>query len=319
MNNFTTKTRHISNELEEARQRILQLEKRINEQKKIESFNVKTIRALEESETRYRAVVDAQTDLIDRHLADCTLTFVNEAYCRYFGKSREELIGHSLLPLIPEANQRLVKEQIKRLSRKHPIDSYEARHGDRWHHWVRQAIFSPDGKILEFQAVGRDITHLKEIEDSLKISQENLRQQKDELERKNIALCEVLNQIEADKDQVKMDIIRNVEEFLFPVLQRLKSTGLAFPQSKYAELLEDNLRRLIGPFGRKLSNRQNRLSARELEICNMIRSGLTSKEIANLLHLTYGTVDSHRNRIRKKLGLVKSRVNLFVYLKNLQK
>lgn len=318
MSSYTNKAIKLAGELEDARQKIRQLEQRIDELKKIESFNVEAIRALEDSETRYRAVVDVQTDLIDRHLVDCTLTFVNDAYCNYYGKSREELIGRSFLPLIPEDNRRLVKKQIQRLNRNHPIDSYEARHGTRWHHWIRQAIFSPEGKILEFQAVGRDITHLKEIEDSLKISQQDLRYQKDELERKNIALCEVLKQIEADKNQVRKDIIRNVEEFLFPVLQRLKSTGLSLPQSKYVDLFEDNLQRLIAPFGRKLSNRQSRLTARELEICNMIRGGLTGKEIADLLHLAYGTVESHRNRIRRKLGLVKSRVNLFNYLQSLE-
>jgi PAS domain-containing protein len=58
---------------------------------------------LRESEARYRNVVDMQTELICRFLSDTTLTFVNEAYCRYFGKSEEELIGTRFVLLIPES------------------------------------------------------------------------------------------------------------------------------------------------------------------------------------------------------------------------
>src|SRR5262249_44851539 len=59
--------------------------------------------SLRESEERYRSVVESQTELICRYLPDTTLTFVNDAYCRYFGKMQEELIGMKFLDLIPES------------------------------------------------------------------------------------------------------------------------------------------------------------------------------------------------------------------------
>src|SRR5689334_546459 len=49
--------------------------------------------ALRESEERYRDVVESQTDMVCRFLPDTTLTFVNNAYCRFFGRSRDEMIG----------------------------------------------------------------------------------------------------------------------------------------------------------------------------------------------------------------------------------
>ena len=58
--------------------------------------------ALRSSEERYRNVVETQTELICRYECDTTLTFVNDAYCRYFGKTRGQLIGMKFLELIPE-------------------------------------------------------------------------------------------------------------------------------------------------------------------------------------------------------------------------
>ncbi len=49
------------------------------------------------SEERYRAIVEDQTELICRFLPDGTLTFANSAYCRYFSKNIEDLIGHKFL------------------------------------------------------------------------------------------------------------------------------------------------------------------------------------------------------------------------------
>ena len=58
-------------------------------------------KGLRASEERYRTIVEEQTELICRYRPDTTLTFVNEAYCRYFGRAREELIGQELPTLDP--------------------------------------------------------------------------------------------------------------------------------------------------------------------------------------------------------------------------
>ena len=53
----------------------------------------------EERETRYRQIVEDQTDPVARFRPDGTLTFVNKAYCRFFNKTDEELIGKWLFRL----------------------------------------------------------------------------------------------------------------------------------------------------------------------------------------------------------------------------
>lgn len=120
-------------------------------------------RDLEINEARYRAIVEDQTELICRYLPDCTLTFVNEAYCRYFGRSRDELIGKSFMPFIPEDQRDGVFQQIGTLSRDHPVMTLEFQvlHpelGLRWQQWTNRAIYDDQGVLMEYQGTGRDVS-----------------------------------------------------------------------------------------------------------------------------------------------------------------
>jgi len=133
--------------------------------------------ALQLSERRYRAVVEDQTELICRFLPDGTLTFVNEAYCKYFAKKREELIGLSFMPFIPEEDQKRIKEILSSLNRENPVMTYEhrviAHNGEiRWQQWTDRAIFDEQGNFIEYQSVGRDITSYKQAEEALRMSEE---------------------------------------------------------------------------------------------------------------------------------------------------
>src|SRR4029453_16831119 len=75
------------------------------------------ITALRQSEQRYRSVVEQQSDLVCRYLPDTTLTFVNEAYCRFFGRKREDLIGRRFIDMIPVGDQPAALEHLEWLLR----------------------------------------------------------------------------------------------------------------------------------------------------------------------------------------------------------
>ena len=57
------------------------------------------------------------------------------------------------------------------------------------------------------------------------------------------------------------------------------------------------------------------LTSRESEICDLIRSGLSSKQISEALSLSLATVQKHREHIRRKLGLTGRDTNLATYLR----
>lgn len=124
------------------------------------------------SESRYRAIVEDQTELICRFLPDHTLTFVNAAYCRYYGKSADNLLGTTFMPFIPSEDQASLAAQLATLGPENPVIVVEHRvknaQGDlRWMQWVNRALLHEDGTIREFQAVGRDITEQKQTEQQL--------------------------------------------------------------------------------------------------------------------------------------------------------
>ncbi len=136
--------------------------------------------ALQSSEMRYWQVVEQHTDLICRYLPDGTLTFVNQAYCRYHGKSRKELIGSSMASVISASAWQLIQAAIANFSpeRSQTMTEHQVTAADgqiRWQQWLDQAIYDTEGHLLEIQGVGRDITERKLIEQELRRSEERFR------------------------------------------------------------------------------------------------------------------------------------------------
>ena len=301
-------------------ERVQHLTSRLREYKKVEEYNIRTVDSLEKSERRYRMVVEDQTEFICRFLHDYTLTFVNEAYCHYFGKPRDQIIGKSFIPIVPPRDRKMIKEEIASLCMDKPAVSYDQQieypGGEiRWQHWTDRAVFDTAGRIVEYQAIGRDITERKEVEMALKKSEHGLLKQKNQLEKKNIALHEILGQIEVEKQNIKEDILHNINESLLPLVNKIRiERGTA--QEKYIRLLEARLGTISSSLGRKMISLHGILSKRELEVCNLISNGLTTKEIASLLYISLKTAETHRNNIRKKLDLTNKKVNLFSYLQS---
>lgn len=135
--------------------------------------------ALRENEQRYRNVVEDQTELICRFLPDGTHIFVNDAYCRYFSRGRDEIIGCRFTPRIPPDDRKMVKAHLGSLTTDHPVATIRHRiimpEGEvRWQSWSDRAIFDGEGRIREFQSVGRDVTDIVKAEEALRESEQQL-------------------------------------------------------------------------------------------------------------------------------------------------
>jgi PAS domain S-box-containing protein len=134
-----------------------------------------------ESEQRYRGVVEQQSDLVCRYFPDTTLTFVNDAYCRYFEKSRQELIGRPFIDLIPEPGRAAALKHVEALVRggetrvyEHNVLRSDGSLGRQ--QWIDHAIRSPQGQIEELQGIGRDVTDRWRAEEALRQKETTLRE-----------------------------------------------------------------------------------------------------------------------------------------------
>jgi len=126
---------------------------------------------LRESEERYREVVESQADLVSRYLPDATLTFVNQAFCRFFDRSREQLVGQRLTDLLPpEARMKLVDSIAAAMSKRQPASWEHALRDSggktRWQQWTNYPVIDGDGQIATIQAIGRDFTDRKQAEET---------------------------------------------------------------------------------------------------------------------------------------------------------
>ena len=113
------------------------------------------------------------------------------------------------------------------------------------------------------------------------------------------------------KVKTKEDIAINVERLVIPTLKKLELKGVPH---KNMELVYHQLEQLVSSFGRIITDRKVNLSPREIELCSLLKDGLTSKEISKLLNISYKTIDKHRRNIRKKLGISRKKVNLASFL-----
>lgn len=152
---------------------ILSMHRDISDRKAVEL-------ALQQSEARYRAIVEDQTELISRSLPDTTLTFVNDAYCRYFGVRREDVIGQSYHQFTYASDRQEVTQLIRSLDITNPTLIMENRNISqgqvRWTQWSNRLLFDEQGNVTEVQSVGRDITELKQVEQALRKSEASLLQ-----------------------------------------------------------------------------------------------------------------------------------------------
>ena len=144
-------------------QKVKDLEKAFDERKQAED-------ALREGEKRYRAVVEDMPAMICRFMPDGLLTFVNSYYCSFFMKYKEELIGQNFFDFIPEAEKEKVNKIIRSMDKKMPtvVQEYQAVEQDgtrSWQEWTYRALFDEHDQLMEYQAIGRDITEQKVAQD----------------------------------------------------------------------------------------------------------------------------------------------------------
>ena len=291
-------------------------------QRELREAVIRRERKLAEEALREQAqIIDQIHDSVVSTDLDGRVTSWNRGAERLFGYSAKEALGRHISFVYPEdKHEFLEQEVIKPLKEKgeHEVEVRMRRKSgeDFYAHLSLSLLKHKEGSVVGMIGYSMDITDRKRAEDMLRQTTEQLEIEREALERKNIALREILNQIDAEKNTLKQQVVTNVEQAIVPTLLRMKEA--AHPsQMRNFEILEKDLREIVSPFLDTLRNNYTKLSPRELEVCRLIKNGMTSKEIAVALNLSLMTIHKYRELIRKKLGLVNNGTNLQSYLQSL--
>jgi PAS domain S-box-containing protein len=273
--------------------------------------------ALRESEERFRNVYQTAPLAFVIWDKNTHVTDWNKKAEEVFGYSKEEVIGHSFYDfIIPEKERSHVEDVVKNLMKgellNQSINDNLTKEGEVITcEWNNSILRDNDGCIMGAISLGLDITERKKAEKELEEKTDNLKEA-------NTALKVLLKRREEDQTEVEEKILANVNELIMPLIDTMRGAKLDERQSTWLEILETNLKDIISPFSRGMSSQYWRLTPIEFQVANFIKNGKTTKEIAELLYVATSTINTHRDNIRKKLGIKNRKINLKTYLSGLE-
>ena len=273
--------------------------------------------ALLESEAKFRRLAETTNALIFIY-QDRRLVYANPAAARATGYTIRDVNRMDFYDIVDADMREEVRRRGKaRLAGEEVPTRYEVKIRTKTGEsiWIDFA-----GTVIDYGGqpailgTGFDITERKQAENRLRAATRELRRERQELSEKNTTLKQILEHLENERQEFKQEISQEIERSITPYLQRLK---LAIgTENRELRALEDNLQAIIRKDIDLFKERYARLTPRELEICDMIRKGMPSKQISLDLSLSVATVQKHREQIRKKLAITNKSINLGSYLRS---
>jgi PAS domain S-box-containing protein len=251
------------------------------------------------------------------------ISMINAKGCEILERTEEELIGKNWFDTcIPKRMRKSVKAVFKNLISGdiEPVEYYEnpvvTKNGKELIiAWYNTVLREDTGRIIGTLSSGAEITERKKSEDMLRKATKALKDERKALTEKNIALQQFLNHIESEKHDYQLKLYRDVEKAIIPFIEKLKKY-ISPTRSGELEVLESSLNAILTKDLDEFKSRYGRLSSRESQICNLIKQGLSTKQISDNLNLSTLTVHKHREQIRKKLDLTNKKISLATYLRS---
>jgi len=276
------------------------------------------IEALREGEAKFRDLADLLPQTIYEADTKGIITFTNRHGLESTGYTQKDFDkGVNILKLFSGTDIERARERVLRILRGEQLEAAEynlvRKDGSTYPVITYSTRILSGGVPVGLRGIVIDITERKRVEDELLEANEELRTERSKLEKANIALHEVLGAIEDRRKEVTKRVNTNMERLVQPVLESLKRKS-SEESSIIIENLERTLKELTSPFTRDLETRISRLTPREIQICDMIRGGMRSGEIASSLDISELTVQKFRQQIRRKLGINKKKINLATHL-----
>jgi PAS domain S-box-containing protein len=278
--------------------------------------------ALKESEERHRIVVEQTGQLV--YDVDLATGFVKRSgpILEISGYTPEEFQGDFNFwksSIHPDDRAFAVRSFGRAMGQCAYYDvEYRFRRKDGAYVFIEdRGIFLKDreGKASRMLGTMKNITRRKKLMNDLKQGKEELEIKNGTLEEVNTALRVLLGQIEQDRKDQEERFASNVKKLVLPYVENIKKGRLDTRQRSFISIVEANLDQIVSPFLHGLG--QFNLNPREIRIASLIKEGKTTKEIADVMGVAPSSIDTHRNIMRRKLGLNNTKTNLQTYLQSI--
>jgi PAS domain S-box-containing protein len=257
-------------------------------------------------------IIDKAPSIICSIAPDGTIGFINPAGERLSGYSAKELLGRhwqdyffsgrsaragrDLLQKFQEGSGRAVEARLKTKDGSlHDIS------------WSSVRRFRDQGGSFDTLILGIDVTELK-------MAAKELAKKKQETEEANIALRVMLDQHTKAKESIEEQISLRLKELVGPYLDQLRHSAINEQQTETINIISAHIDSLTHSFSPEAKKIVLGLSPRETLVADLVRQGKTSKDISEILNISYRTVETYRNNLRKKLGINKQKISLRTYL-----
>ncbi|MBI9093171.1 MAG: response regulator [Desulfobacterium sp.] len=279
---------------------------------------------LQDSEKRYRTVAEFTYNWEYWVAPDGEIIYMSPSCERITGYSMETFVRNPMLlrDIIhpedrDEFNRRLdaCHSQKKVFSMDFRITRRDGE--ERWLGHNCQPVTDEGGNYLGRRCSSRDITYQKEIERDLIRQRQALLDKTFSQAKTNEALKALLDQREIEKRAIEQTMINNLKRYVFPYLDDMEHLKNGESVQDYTRIIRTNIEQLVSPASKSLAGAYQNLTPSEIKVADLIRQGRSTKSIADLLALSPSTVEKHRNKIRKKLNILKQKVNLYTFLNSL--
>lgn len=255
-------------------------------------------------------------------------TIFNERWAEIIGYRLEELLPSTIKTwekfAHPDDLQRSAELLARHFSGEMPIYECEIRMQHKDGHWVwvldRGRVMTRTGDNQPQMMFGThtDISKRKQNEKALQNAHSELElrvlERTADLEKTNATLAMMLDYARKTEMEIQERVVANIRANILGIVDILKKQELTTSARELVELLETSTQNLAHPLARNLDSPLLQLTTREMQLANYIRLGKSTKELTTLLNLSPKTVESHRNNLRKKLGLRHKKVNLRTFL-----
>lgn len=162
-----------------------------------------------------------------------------------------------------------------------------------------------------------DSTEQRKMEKALRESRAELEESKKRVEEVHTTLKVLLERMAEDKNALVERVHLNIKELIIPLVRGLRKAALDPHQLSSLDMIESNLNSITSSFSHLLCSRHQELTPMEIRVANLIREGKNTRDIAELMDLSPRTIESHREGLRKKMGIRDRRESLRCHLLSL--